>query len=494
MKKILILSCTSLLLAGCSVQPEPFSLDELAAQGDSNYRRMAQNQEPVTRSITLYEAMARAIKYNLDYRVEMMEKAVANSRLKLTRYDMLPELVTTSGYTGRDKERYSRSAGLLSGDSLNFSRSSERHNYVHDLSLSWSILDFGLSRVRAYQTADKVLIAEERKRKVINRIIEDVRTAYWRAVSAERLVTQLRTLEREVRSAIRDSKNVVEDGDSSPLTALTYQRELIEIKAKIQGLLDELKDAKIQLSSLMNLKPGTRFRLSKKSYRKPRLRVKYSMKKMIKLALRNRPELREVAYKRRINAQEAEAALLEMLPGINLNAGLYYDTNTFLHDSNWVGWGAKVGWNLLKVIRYPYKMDEIEGQDKALDEQALATTMAVITQIHVSRMRFYHAHKKLVTSQQYLNVQRKILNQIDAEAAAGKVSEQTLIREKMNTMVARVKKDIAYAELQNAFANIFASMGLPPYSVDMRMDQSVRSMSKSLRRLWKHRGVRVARR
>ena len=35
------------------------------------------------------------------------------------------------------------------------------------------------------------MLAEERKRKVINRIVEDVRSAYWRAVSAERLLGKI---------------------------------------------------------------------------------------------------------------------------------------------------------------------------------------------------------------------------------------------------------------------------------------------------------------
>ena len=43
------------------------------------------------------------------------------------------------------------------------------------------------------------------------------------------------------------------------------------------------------------------------------------------------------------------------------------------------------------------------------------------------------------------------------------ISEQTLIREEMNTLVAEVKYDIAYAGLQNAFGNVYASMGLDPF-------------------------------
>ena len=48
--------------------------------------------------------------------------------------------------------------------------------------MSWNLLDFGVSYYRARQQADQVLIAEERKRKVVQNILADTRNAYWRAL------------------------------------------------------------------------------------------------------------------------------------------------------------------------------------------------------------------------------------------------------------------------------------------------------------------------
>ena len=61
--------------------------------------------------------------------------------------------------------------------------------------------------------------------------------------------------------------------------------------------------------------------------------------KMIARALRQRPELREVQYRLRINDQEAEAALLELLPSLQSYAGLNYDSNSFLYNKHWLSWG-----------------------------------------------------------------------------------------------------------------------------------------------------------
>ena len=45
------------------------------------------------------------------------------------------------------------------------------------------------------------------KRKIVNRIIEDVRTAYWRAVSYERLVGRMRALEGRVQRALSETRD-----------------------------------------------------------------------------------------------------------------------------------------------------------------------------------------------------------------------------------------------------------------------------------------------
>lgn len=53
--------------------------------------------------------------------------------------------------------------------------SAERNIFSADLSMSWNVLDFGLSFIRAKQVADDVLIADDERRRVANRIMQHVR-------------------------------------------------------------------------------------------------------------------------------------------------------------------------------------------------------------------------------------------------------------------------------------------------------------------------------
>jgi hypothetical protein len=59
----------------------------------------------------------------------------------------------------------------------------------------------------------------------------------------------------------------------------------------------------------------------------------------------------------------------------------------------------------------------------------------------------------------------------------------------MNTILAAARYDVAYADLQNAIANAYASMGLDPYDADAVKDMNVKALAASLRRAWTRRNV-----
>lgn len=489
-KKLLLSLSATALLAGCAVKPEPLTPSDLQTTSERNFQTVDADQEPVAAPIDLYEAMARALKYNLDYKVELMDEALKSRELDLSRYDMLPQLVASGGYAGRNNFSGASSLSLITRrQSLEPSTSSEKNLYTADLTLSWDVLDFGLSYVRAKQKADEVLISQERRRKVASRIIEDVRTSYWRAVSAQRLLDKLQQLEDSVTATLENSERLAERRLSAPLTALTYQRELVEIQGNIRRLQRELVIAKAQLAALMNLKPGTEFSLVLPDRAQAMPEVKYSGEDMMMTALQNRAELREVSYRQRINAKELDAALLSALPSFRGILGVNVDSNDFLYNNDWMQWGARASWNVLNLFRYPAQKKTVKAQDDLLRQRELALTMAVLTQVHVARARFAHLSEELSTASHQMRIQDKIMTQIRAGHKAGAMSQQTLLREEMNTLVAEVKYDIAYADAQNGYANLFGSMGIDDFGPDLTGRENVQTLRGSLSKLWDDRAM-----
>jgi outer membrane protein TolC len=453
-------SALALLLAGCAVNPEPLDGATIAGFAASNQEQIGAISEPIGKAVTLEEALARAIKFNLDHRVAQLASALAVEQSVLESADMLPSLVANASYYERDRASASKSRSLAT-DALSpaWSTSSDRNGALGDLTLSWNVLDFGLSYVRAKQSADKALIAEEQRRKAMHRVIEDTRTAYWRAISAERLVNRMRALESDVQRSLKNTRSLARSGLASPLPALTYERELVAIKRELQAMQRELSMARAQLGALINAPPDTTVRLAVPSGRKVPAVSSWRSGDMVAFALNNRPELRETLYELRINEQEAVAALLELLPGIQIYAGANADSNSYLKDADWLSWGTRASWNLMKLITLPQRQAVSDVKEALIRERGLALTMAIMTQVHVSRSKFAHLAREFATAGEYLSVQNRVLKQVRGERAAEVGSEQNVIRERMNAIVAEARYDIAYADLQNGYGNLLSALG-----------------------------------
>ena len=476
----LLASTTS--LAACTLSPTEIASVDLARIADDKLARVDRDQEAIGRTVDLYEAMARALKYNLDHQVEAAEQALRQRELDLSHYSLLPGLVAGSGYASRDKVNASSSQNAETGvQSLATSTSQDRRLRSADIVLSWNILDFGLSYVRARQAADKVLIQRELRRKVTLRILEDVRAAYWRAASAQELLGRIAHVETLARSAEADAQRQFSERETSAITALTYERELVEIQRSLGDLRRELETALIQLGALMNVRPGDRFRVAthRRGIAPP---PAGKMSELIHSAVMNRPELREVEYRKRINEQEAHAALLELLPGAQLLAGANFDSNSFLLHDRWLNWGARASWNLMKVFAYPARREVVEAQDELLDRRSLAVTMAIMTQVYASRARYAGALRDHRTAARYRDVQHNLLSQIRKEAAAGRVARQTLVREELNAVVADARLDLAYAAAQGALANLKTSLGIDAIDIDEPRHLPVAALAEALRK------------
>lgn len=452
-----------ILLSACTIIPKPISNKEFSDQAKQDSTLVTANQEPVSAPVSLYDAMARTLKYNLDFHLELAKKYLSNTELDVSKIELLPQLVSNYSYSGRDSYSGSSSRSLLTGvQSLQTSTSSDRDVNSGSLSLTWNILDFGISYLRAKEAADNVLVAEEEKRKVVSRMVQDTRAAYWRAVSNERLNGKLHGLLEKVDDALEDSRRVESQRLDKPLTALTYQRELLTIKRELEGLQRELALAKIQLSALMNLPLGESFSLVIPERTTQIKTIDMSPQLMVQIALENRPEIREISYQKRISSYETKAALLNLFPSLNLDFGQNYNSNSFLFNNDWLGYGARISWNLMNLLKEPFARNKAKARDKMLEARRLTLSMAIMTQVYVAFAQYEFARNEFKTASEYYNTQDKILKQILSADKTNTISQQSVIREEMNMVIAEVKYDIAYSDLENSYAGIFAALGLDP--------------------------------
>jgi hypothetical protein len=101
-------SVLALAISGCAVTSEPIERSVSEQRARNDLHGMYKDQEPLSGALTLHQAMARAVKYNLEGRLKVMEEALAKRQSDLSSFDMLPRMALSAGYAGRNNTNASR--------------------------------------------------------------------------------------------------------------------------------------------------------------------------------------------------------------------------------------------------------------------------------------------------------------------------------------------------------------------------------------------------
>ena len=464
--KLLVLTAV-LVIAGCStVTPQMATQEEVTERVKADTQGMYAGQSPITGPITLEEAIARTLKYNLDYRLKKMESALAFGLAEYGSYDMLPRLLASAGYRTRSNDSGGTSIGILDGiQSLRPSTSEERSHALAGAEFSWSLLDFGVSYYRARQQSDQFLIAEERRRKVVQNMVQDVRASYWRALGAQRLEAQTKDILERAKLALARSREAETQKVISPALALNYQRALLDAISLLSQRRQDLEFANRELAALMNVEPGVRFVVAEAT--EARLPAPPNdVRKLEEMALLQRPELREEDFKKRITADETRKQLLSMLPGVSFDAGLQYDSNKLLNSNSWAQGGVRISWNLLSLLAMPSLKATQEQQAKTDTARRMALSMAVMTQLRVGVERYRLAVEDFKLADTAAQVDKRMADYTRASVTAKLDSELEAIRTQARAVLGNYQRANTYASAQIAFGRLYSSLGFDPLPDD----------------------------
>jgi outer membrane protein TolC len=476
---LIALSLAAMWLSGCAIHPTPFTDAERAQSARADRTAMFAEQPPLAGPVTLDEAMARAIRYNLDHRLKMMEEALAQKQLDVASFDMLPRLTAAAGYTTRNHPLASRSVSLATGEqSLESSYSTDRDIRTADLTFSWNLLDFGVSYFEAKEQADRVLVVEQRRRKVVQLMMQQVREAYWEATGAQRLESRIGPLLEQAKQALDESRQSQSEGLRSPLDTLAYQHALLDIMRQLEAVRDQLEEAKPRLASLMNIAPGTDFTLAPPAdFTVPSFEM--PMDRMEETALERRPELVEAGYNERISINETHKAIAKLLPGIEVQLGGHYDSNSLLAYHAWRAAGINVSWNLLNLLNAKNIRGMARAQRDVAHAQRLALSMAVLTQVHVANAELGAKQRQFDLYKQLNDVDGQILQHTHNATVANAQGKLEEIRAATSAMISELRLYQSYGELESAYGQLLATLGLDPVPADTR-NGDLKSIEQSL--------------
>ncbi len=469
----------SACVGGCAFVPHPLTDAERSAEASQDMAEVFAAQEPLTHALTLEEAFARAMAYNLDERVKGMERQVAARDFEISKFDLLPKVIATAGASTRNNELASSSTNVVTREqSLVPSTSTDRDLKFADLTTSWNILDFWVSYFNSKQQADRVLVAEEQRRRVLQALFQDVRRAFWRAASAQRLSKDVSDTIREAERALESSRK----GENlrAPIDALRYQKALLDELRDLEFVQRQLAVSKTELAALINLPPGTAYSLAAPRNLKiesPRLPVR----QMEEVALVRNPDVREASYQVRITADETRKMLARNLPGINFSYGPNYDSNSFLVNNTWAGGAVRLSANLISLLSIPEQMKRGQLAEDTAITRRQALSMATLAKLHIAYQQYLAATKEYRWADQLASVDRRLYQQIANRTQTDAQSELERVSARVSAVESDLKRYRSFAEAQAALGRLYDAVGIDPVP-DELASLDIATLSAAIRR------------
>ncbi|MDQ7090884.1 MAG: TolC family protein [Methylococcales bacterium] len=461
-RKVTLSFAIMVSLTGC-INPKSLSVDEIAESALADVTQIYAEQEPIDGPLTLSDAMARALKYNLNNRVKLMEQAVAHQSVEMAKLDMLPMLGVSAGYLNRNNVDASESVSIFTGrQSLEPSTSQDRERYIADLRFTWNLLDFGVSYFQAKQNADRFLISQKAREKVMLKLLQQVRSAYWRAVIMQRMERDVNAILKSVKESLRDLKEVREQQLYTPLFALNDIRLLVETQDQLVGLKESISIANVELTTLINVPPTTKLKLATSQKFKAIPVIPNKIEEMELTALINSSDYATEMYNVRIDQLESRKALTRLLPGIEFSYAGNFTSNSFLWNSLWGELGLRLAGDLLKLITIPDILEYAEVSKHLAKSRRLAVNTAVIAGVHLAWQDYTNRIERLK--------QVSFLNEIDNDIAKltrnaeknRSGSEVEAIQSEFKAFNSQLHYLVNYALTQESFGSFLVSLGSNP--------------------------------
>ena len=464
MTRLLVLVSAVISIAGCAMAPAPIEQAEFNRDVAADRRAAEAISAPIAGPLSIEEAVARALKFNLERRARMLEEAVALGQFESGRYDMLPRLVAQAGYRTRSEDLVTRSKDSVTGQPslANPFISSDRTTHYTDLGLTWSLLDFGTSYFNSKQNADRVMVAAERRRRAMHQLMQDVRSAFWRTVAAQRLEGQVRDAVRLAEEALEDAKRVENERVRAPIDSLRFQRQLLENLRLLETAQQELATARVDLLNLINAPLGTALKVIEPAEGLGRKVLEVPTDRLERIAVERNAELLEQFYNSRIAVEETRKVLTRLFPNLSFSYNVKYDSNSYLVHRDWNEAGLSLSYNLLNLMSGPAQMKLAEAGVALANQRRMATQMVTLAQVHLARIRYDNSLVQVGRAQAIAAIDDRIARITADREAAQASSKLEAVANRTSSILALSRLFQAMSDAYVAASRLQATLGLEP--------------------------------
>jgi len=172
--------------------------------------------------------------------------------------------------------------------------------------------------------------------------------------------------------------------------------------------------------------------------------------------------------------------MLSMFPGLEFSLGKNHQQNKYLFHETWTSAGAGITWNIFNLLSGPARMEQARTQGELDDIRRMAPSMAVLTQVQLAYQRYHLSIRNNQIAVQQSDVESRIRKHIISGQRASREHALAVLRAKTAAMVARMRRHVAHAEVQNSMGRLQNSIGYDPLPRELG-DQSIASLAQAIK-------------
>lgn len=437
MKKIIcFVGALAGLLAACSsTEPAPIITDapvmsayysdwDRAVRADVDMQNMyVGTPSRIEKPIDMYMAMALALKYNYTRRL-------ASYRENLVKSNITPSALPTMA------------------ENLGYENATNSPAVPADLKVSWNLLDLS-ALYYENSLGNPELSAEEQSRKVVNNIMFEARTLYWKALAAQRIIPVIDDMNEylvrvvdEINACARED---AANGIPTSTNTLLKKRKYLESIRELAALRKKFDTAQAEFAGLLGLYPSTEIKLAGSEYGNfavPSMRVK--MQQLEWLALTNRPELR--AFDNGTSKEDLELVVREFDDVDNSD----YRQNANYYNRKWSKTSSDLSMNVFEDIRY-------QGTDTYNTLARQRMTNIILNQVYLSWALYQSAVEDYYLNMGVASTSENIAEDITTREGSNKAISHL---ESAKAIIDEANAFLSYIDVQEAIGRLYASIGL----------------------------------
>lgn len=456
------LAFSCLILLGCYIIPRPFKVCETYQKAQCELERMFANQPPVCGTLDFSQAVARGLQFNVENRVKQANIAIKAGQMEIAEYAMLPVLGASGSIYGRNNQNAtfgSNPDGSPNKNQIAFGADKTLRNAR--LGIKWNLIDLGMGYVKTKEEGEKVLIAEEESRQQLQKLVQEIRAAYWTAYHAQELKGELQKFHHELQATKKIIDRAFADKLIPKEELFRYQGVLLDGHRKLVQVEDKLRKAGIVLRYLINLPTDQPLLLEKPPMAMKKIQDLRNLDfvKLDAITLVNRPELRGQGYQKRIAQLGVKTAIFQALPVFTLNQGYNWDSNSFVLNHFWNDRSIEVSWNIFNLVALPVSLRNVRIQIDYETLKLMALTLGALNETRIAYAHYQNlANEAKVARGQTQNATKyyKYLNNRNKAALA---SQQQVLLAKLYMIYARIDEMLIMADLTSALGDLYIASG-----------------------------------